>query len=275
MPLASTKPLQSRPTKSSNTSASPDNTNTSPSWRSPKSSTPLPVSPTHYKNISTITISRRTDVNTWPSSKRSLASPSSPQDQLPSPKPSQNRKRPHPLLPKHLLKVQPLTSLTSLAQSKISNNLWLRLLLSNMRSQPVNLSLRCMVNQQPILPSRQLSRQIRSVCRRTRNSWRRRLPNYNRNSQVLGSVVMALSPSNRCNLSRPAFPRTHSSPLCSNPSRVRHLSNSNNNNHSCNKTLSRCNSNSKMLLLCNNNRHKYSLLRNKSSRKQLIPSVNQ
>lgn len=275
MPLESTKPSQSRQTKSSNISALPDNTNTSPSWKSPRSNTLLRVWPTHCKSISTITTSRPTDASTWPSSKQSLANQSNPRDQLLSLKLSQSKRRLHPPLLNHLPKAQLQILSTSLAQSKSSSNPWLRLLLSNMRSQPVSLSLRCTVNQQPTLLSRQLSRQIPSVCRRTPSLWLRPLLNFNHNSQVLDLVVMALNPSSKCSHNRPASPQILSNPLCSSLSRVRHLNNSNRNKRSCHKIHSPCNSSSKMLLLCNSNNHKCSHHHNQFSRKPLTPSVSQ
>jgi hypothetical protein len=275
MPLEFTKPSQSRQTRSSSTSASPDNTNTSPSSRFQRSSTPLPVWPTRCKSTLTTTTLRRTDANTLPNSKRSLANPSSPQN--PSSSPNQNKRRlplQHPLLLNHLPKVPLLISLISLAQLKINNNPWLRILLSSTRSKQVRPSLRSMFNPWPSLLSKLLSPQTPLVLPRTRNSWRHLLLSFNHNLLVLDLVVMVPSRSNRSNRNRQASPRILSIQLSSNHSRVRRLNNSNS-HPSCNKSHSLCSSN-KILLACNNNSnlHKCNRHHNRSSHKQLILFAN-
>ena len=276
MPLASTKPSQSRQTKSFNTSALQDNTNTSPSSRFQRSSTPLPVWPTHCKSTSTTTTSRPTDANTSPNSKQSPANQSSRRDQSPLLKPHQNKRRlplQRPLLPS-LLKAQPLTSLISLAQSKISNNQWLKILPSNTRSKQANLSLKSMLNPEPTLPSKQLSRRILLVL--LSNSWRLLLLSSNHSSLVLDLAVMAPSLSNRSNHNRQASPRILSTQLSNNPSKARRHNNSNSHN-SCNKRLSQCSNSNKIPLPCNSssNPHKCNLRHNRSSHKQLTHSANQ
>jgi hypothetical protein len=276
MPLESTKPLQSRQTKSSSTSASPDNTNTSPSSKSQRSSTLLPVWPTRCKSTLTTTTLRRTDANTSPNSKQSLANPSSPRNQSSSPNRSKRRlPLQHPLLLNHLPKARLLILSTSSAQLKISNNPWLRILLSSTRSKRARLSLRSMFNPWPSLPFNQLSRQTPLAPPRTRNSWRNLLPSFNHNSPVPDLVVMVRSRSNRFNHNRQASPRILSIQPSSNLSRVRRLNNSNS-HPSCNKSHSLCSSN-KILSACNNNSnlHKCNRLHNRSSHKQLTPSANQ
>lgn len=271
--LASTRPSPNKPIRSSNTSASPDNTNISPSWRFPRSNTHQLVWPTRSKNTSMIMTLKPTDVSIWQSNRQSLENLSNLQDPLLSPNPRKKR-QPQLLLHSPLPKAQLLTLSISSIPSKISNNQWPKILLNNMRNRLVSLSLRSMANPLQTRHSSR-SRQILLAHRRVSHSWHNLLPNCNRSLQVLDSVVTALSRSNKCNRSRLVSLQIHSSLPCNSLSKLR-SQRSNSNHPFCNKTPSARNPSNKILLACNSNNslNKCNPLNNRYRRRQLILSAN-